>query len=76
MPNRADLMSCKGLDFKYDMTHTRTQHFREKARVASDNLATGDIDGKFSNYVLNLSVLGCKPRVWAPKEVNKQEYSN
>jgi hypothetical protein len=51
MPNRADLMSAKGLSQSFDKCQTRTQHMRLRPRVTSDNLATHDIHGKSSCFV-------------------------
>lgn len=53
MPNRADLMSAKGLCADADMFHTRTQHFRQKQRQTSDNLMTSDIHGRY------LTIMNC-----------------
>ena len=47
MPNRADLMSLQTINAKKDNTATQANKF-STVRNTSNNLHTGDIEGKFS----------------------------
>ena len=46
MPNRSDLMSLQTMSAKQDSTKTTTNRF-STVRNTSNNLHTGDIDGKW-----------------------------
>lgn len=83
MPNRADLMSLSTISKKKDQVSTSTYDRFSTIRNTSNNLVTGDIDGKsfgktFKGQLTTFrySFLGAAPKLHGSKKINKAEFSN